>query len=390
MATCNCWYKKAHEKASDSRLEIFCFFFGSVSRSSFLSLHSDSMPSALLFGAGAVGAAYLLVLERSGAEVTAICRSNYAAAKERGFVINSSKWGQGNVVHPRVARTVQEAAEMLHAQHEKIDKENNQNAGYDYLLIASKAFPGSTDPPVQDVVRPAVGKNTVIALLQNGIGIEEEWKDAYPENPLVSCAVYLPSHQTEPGTIAHGNLEKLECGMYPSTDDIKHAQAFADMMKRGGSDITVFEDVQGQRWSKLLVNAVWNPSCALTLNTDVGLLASSPEAENFAHGAMSEVAAVARAHGYEWIDEKEVTRQLNRNKARIGTKGVQPSMLIDVKLSRPMEVEAILGNTVRIGQKKGVSVIRLETLYVLAKARSDAISRINAGTDDTYNPSHVH
>lgn len=49
-------------------------------------------------------------------------------------------------------------------------------------------------------------------------------------------------------------------------------------------------------------------------------------------------------------------------------------MLVDVLNGRRMEVEVILGNTVKIGKEHGVSVIRLEGLYALAKALDESIA----------------
>lgn len=51
-------------------------------------------------------------------------------------------------------------------------------------------------------------------------------------------------------------------------------------------------------------------------------------------------------------------------------------MLTDVRAGRPIEVEAILGNTLRIGQRHGVKdTPYLELLYTLAKARNYELER---------------
>jgi 2-dehydropantoate 2-reductase len=49
-------------------------------------------------------------------------------------------------------------------------------------------------------------------------------------------------------------------------------------------------------------------------------------------------------------------------------------MLVDVRNNRPIEVEAILGNTVNIAKEHHVEVHYLELLYVLAKARNFQLS----------------
>ena len=48
------------------------------------------------------------------------------------------------------------------------------------------------------------------------------------------------------------------------------------------------------------------------------------------------------------------------------------SMLQDIRQGRQFEVEAIIGNTVRLGKQYCVGMPRLETLYALLKGRSQA------------------
>lgn len=43
------------------------------------------------------------------------------------------------------------------------------------------------------------------------------------------------------------------------------------------------------------------------------------------------------------------------------------SMALDYENGRPMEIEVVLGNTVRAGQRAGVPIPVLETLYALAR-----------------------
>jgi 2-dehydropantoate 2-reductase len=315
------------------------------------------MPSVLLFGAGSIGSVYLYILDQAKASVTAVCRSNYDTVKANGFTINSEKFGQNLKAKPNVVRSVSDA-----------------KGPFDFLIVSSKVFSG-TSPSTPSLIAPAVSSNTTIVLVQNGIGIEDEYQRAFPNNPLISCVVYLPAVQVGPGHIEMGDLERLEIGMYPSTAPQEPAQSFATLLKSGGSNTIVFSDVQEKRWSKLIVNAGWNPTCALGLCSDVEFMGASEGATEYIFQVMLEVVAIAQALGYEKINEAEATMQLNRAKARIGSKGIQPSMLADVKMGRALEVEAILGNTIKIGREKGVSIARLESLYYLTKALDASLAR---------------
>jgi 2-dehydropantoate 2-reductase len=286
------------------------------------------------------------------ASVTAVCRSNYDVVKKEGFIINSSIFGNNIHFRPHVVRDCSKAA-AADAQ------------PFDYVLVCSKAIPGSTPELIEAAVTPG---HTVILLLQNGIGIEEEYTIAFPNNSIVSCVVYLPATQRPAGFIKHGEVERLEIGNYPSSTSSEHAEAIGKLFKQAGATVEVHKDIQLKRWYKLVVNASWNPLCALTLCTDVEFMESSSPATGLAFDIMLEVCDIAKAYGYV-ISREETEYQLGRAKARIAMKkGVEPSMLQDVKEGRRMEVEAILGNTVRMGKEKDVKCEKLEMLYVLATA----------------------
>ncbi|KAH7378287.1 2-dehydropantoate 2-reductase [Pyrenochaeta sp. MPI-SDFR-AT-0127] len=320
--------------------------------------NNNSQPRVLLFGAGSVGTIYLWLLSKV-ASTTAVCRSNYQVAKEEGFIINSSIFGQGIHFKPRVVRDCEEAA-------------SEGSEPYDYILVCSKAIPATIPKLIAAAVTPS---HTAIVLVQNGVGIEEEYRAAFPANPIISTVVYLPATQRPAGVIKHGEVEKLQIGSYPSSAPSQHAQSFAKLLQSAGGTAEFFEEIQPKRWYKLLVNAPWNPICALTLSKDTNVLTSSDEATAVILAAMLEVRDIAAAYGYT-ITREEVDYQLGRAKARIPTNaGIEPSMLQDVQSGRRIEVEAIVGNAVRMGKEKGVACVRLEVLYVLAKALDLHIGR---------------
>jgi 2-dehydropantoate 2-reductase len=90
---------------------------------------------------------------------------------------------------------------------------------------------------------------------------------------------------------------------------------------------------------------------------------------------MDEVVLIARAKGYGHIVTSDLAKvQLQRALERKGTPGIEPSMLVDVLNGRRMEVEAILGNPVRIARELGVAVPRLETLCALLKGLDEAVA----------------
>ena len=305
------------------------------------------MVKALIFGAGGVGCVYGYILDKAGVDVTAVCRSNYEAVKSKGISIRSAMFGR-HQYHPTAVRTVKEA-----------------NGPFDYLLVCSKAFPG-TSKLIQDAVSP----QTAIVLAQNGIAIEDEYAELYPKHTIISGVVYLPVTQVEPGVVEMGPLEKFEIGTFPARappEAKAKTQLLSDVFAKAGATAPVFDDIQAMRWPKLAVNASLNPTTALTLCDDANLLRSSDLADDMVLLLMRQVGKVAEAAGYE-ISEEYIQEKINFHRARKETGGKEPSMLVDVRNNRSMEVEAIVGNTVRIARKHHVEVPHLELLYALTKA----------------------
>ncbi|KAI0013923.1 2-dehydropantoate 2-reductase [Xylariaceae sp. FL0662B] len=318
----------------------------------------------LVFGTGSIGAVYTWVLSKvvKESDITAICRSNYDEASTNGFTIHSGLWGNDLKVRPQVARSVADAVDTAPAK------------PYDYVLVAAKAIP--TVPSTAELIRPAVGQNTTIVLLQNGIGIEDEFAKLYPDNPLLSTVVYLPATQVSPGVVYHKEVELLHVGTYPATAPAKckdAGKAFVDLLGSAGASARLHDDVQFERWSKLLVNGSWNPICALTRLRDRQFIDSNEDALQFIKDAMMEVAAVAQACGYSEVNEKVVEFQINRAAVR-SLPGVQPSMLGDALHGRTMEVDALVGNTVRLAKQKGTAVPMLRTIYFLVNGLGQSFS----------------
>lgn len=351
-----------------------------------MTLKIDLMTKILVFGAGGVGCVYAWILEKAGADVTAVCRTNYEQVKEHGISIASKIFGDV-CGHPTAVRTCAEAVE--------------KGLGpFDYVLVASKAFPG-----VSEHIKDAVGAGTAIVLAQNGIGIEEEYKEHFPTNTIISGVVYLPVTQVSPGFIEMGSLERLEIGLYPSpakpsdsktrngaldsgyhspSDDASaKLQHFAALFTAAGATCVVHADIQALRWIKLAVNAAWNPICALTRSDDANYLRSAGANPSLAwppapdrcnslaevYAVMREVAGLAAAAGYPGVVSDDVIRvQLERPMQRLEGGGKEPSMLTDVRFNRRIEVDAILGNAIKIANRVGFGdkIPRLRLLYALA------------------------
>lgn len=151
-------------------------------------------------------------------------------------------------------------------------------------------------------------------------------------------------------------------------------EKFASLLKEGGTVFEVMDNVQIQRWEKVVWNCAWNSLTTLTLLDTQTWLKSSPDAMPMTRRLMGEVIQVARKCDVPLEDEL-IDRLMDRI---LAMPGIGSSMQKDFKEGRPLELDVILGVPVKKARELGVSVPTLETIYILLlgvnKRLEDAIA----------------
>ncbi len=295
-------------------------------------------PEILVVGTGAVGGYYGAQLARAGASVSTVHRSDHAAVAKDGIHIDGMKGA-------------------IHFTPKRVLKRVGDYPGHpDYILVCMKVLP---EAPVAAVIRPAVGPDTVIVLLQNGIEIEPPVAEAFPGHEILSGLAFICVSRTGPGQISHTCYGRLTIGRYPQGESVA-AQRLAALFEAVGTPCRVSRSVVTDRWRKLVWNAPFNPISVL-LRADTREILQHPETARLVKGVMEEVARLAAAAGYP-LPEHVVEKNLQDTRVM---KPYRTSMLLDHLAGRRLEVEAILGNAVAAARRCGVDVPRLETLYGL-------------------------
>lgn len=293
-------------------------------------------PDILVLGAGAVGAFYGAALARQGASVSVVIRSHVDDVARDGFDIRSPRGDE--IFHPR--RVLRTTAEV--------------EAPPDYLLVSLKLTP---DVDQVALMRPAVGPATTIVLIQNGVEIEGEVAEAFPDSELLSGVAYVAVARTGPRRVEHTAHGRLVLGAYPE-GVTERARMLAALLEADGIPCKLTPDIRTARWQKCVWNML-NPLSVLAGGAGTRRMLERPEGEGVMRRAMEEVSSVAAAAGHP-LPADLVDRIIE------GTRGlpdVKNSMARDFLLGRPLEVEAILGNAVRAGHAHGVPVPVLDTVY---------------------------
>jgi 2-dehydropantoate 2-reductase len=180
-----------------------------------------------------------------------------------------------------------------------------------------------------------------------------------PRN-IIGCVVYPATDLIAPGVVNHVEGERFSLGELDGsrTDRVV---AIAAALAGAGLKAPVQPRIRQEIWLKLLGNAVFNPIAALTRAT-LGEIATSELVARLVRAAMEEVDAVARGVSIE-ID-LSIDKRIG-GAARVGEH--KPSMLQDLESGRALEIDPIVGSVVELGDRLGVDVPHLRTLYACVK-----------------------
>jgi len=235
-------------------------------------------------------------------------------------------------------------------------------------------------PPVAERLAAGIGPDAVVVSAQNGIpwwyfqrhggeleGIHLESVDpggvvanAIDPRRVIGCVVYPAASLVGPGVIRHVEGERLSLGELDGSQSARVLE-ISHVLVSAGLKAPVQQRIRAELWLKLLGNAVFNPLSALT-RASLGDIARSPLVAEVVRSAMGEADAVARLLG---IEIPVTIDQRIKGAARVGDH--KTSMLQDLEAGRPMEIDAITGSVVELGDRLGVPVPHLRTLYSAVK-----------------------
>lgn len=298
-------------------------------------------------------------------------RSNYAAIAESGVTLQTHSFGDYTFKPHALFPSVEAATVAPHA--------------WDYVVVTTKALPDRSDESA--LITPLVGPETCIVLIQNGVGVEAPYRARFPDNPIVSAVTIVSAEQTRPGTIRQNRWTRMSLGPYGgglggqvAAGDAASALLAAGAQRMGAlahwwttlggiRDIETHTELELQtiRWHKLCINAAFNPGAVLSGGLGNADQLRDPELRRHLVGVMREIwdaapAVLGRPLPPHVADPDKIVRSTERNA------GAKPSMLLDWEAGRPLELEVILGNPLRLARAAGVEMPRLQSVYALLRS----------------------
>lgn len=308
------------------------------------SIEIQQKPRVLILGAGAIGAFYGHALAVGGADVSVVCRSEYELVRKQGYQIVSQSRGDVN----------------FHPSHVLQTSEDYQGGSPDYLIVTLKITKGVDRVAL---MKNVVGSNTVIVLIENGVEIEGEIQQAFPNNEIISCLAFIQVSRLAPGVVRHYAYGDLTMGNFPSGVS-ERCEQLSKILAKGGVIAPTTQNVVNARWQKCVWNASFNPVSVLGGPVDTITLLSSSDGEKLIRDLMREVCQIAASTGNQ-MPEDLIDKYI------AATKSAPPyktSMALDKERGQAMEIEVIVGNTVRAGRRAEIQIPKLEAIYALMLA----------------------
>ncbi|SPN99027.1 uncharacterized protein DNG_02066 [Cephalotrichum gorgonifer] len=341
----------------------------------------DKPIHVLFIGAGAVGCFYASRIHHPehGIHASLVARSNYAAIEKAGVSMETHSFGNYLFKPASVFPSPDHAAAAA----------KKDGHGWDYVVVTTKALPDRGDGSA--LISPVVGPATVIVIIQNGVGVEAPYRTRFPPNPIVSAVTVISAEQTGPGVVRQNRWTRISVGPYTDgrgSGDADVGRAGAAAIEELGRwwgelggirDVDPHDEVDLQlvRWHKLCINSAMNPSAVLSGGRGNADMVSDPELREHLRGVMDEIRdAMPRVLGRPFPESLATPERIIKSTER--NTGGRPSMLLDWEAGRPMEIEVILGNPVRIARERGVSLPRMQSLYALLKSAQGVRDRERA------------
>ena len=310
-----------------------------------------------VIGAGAIGAYIGGLLARAGKDVVLFARGPHLAAMRDGGVrvIGSDEF----IANPEVT---DDLGSIGHA---------------DVVMLGVKAHSLTALAPGLGRV---IGSDTIVVSTQNGIpwwyfdrhGGELEGTRLDRVDPggviaqaigperILGSIIYFSTEISEPGVVRHIEGNRVSLGELDGTRSDR-CRSLAAVFNEVGLKCRVTTRIRHEIWVKLLGNVAFNPTSALTRAT-IGQMLADSGSRNLVEGIMLEVESVASRLGLELPVSVE---QRMAGAEKVGEH--KTSMLQDLEMGRPLEIEAVVGAVVELGERLDVPMPATRTVYACAQ-----------------------
>ncbi len=317
-----------------------------------------------IYGAGAIGGYLGALLSEAGENVSLVARGPHLSAiQKNGLALDfdSSDNEERIITHP-------------------VATDNPSELGHqDYVIVTLKAH---SVPNVVKSMQPLFGLDTAVVTAMNGVPwwyfyqLQGQWQDRKLESVdpggkqwngigpqrAIGCVVYAACEITEPGVVKHIYGDRFVLGE-PSGEKSDRVQILSKVFINAGLRSPV-RNIRDEIWMKLWGNLCFNPLSSLTQAT-LDIVASDAGTRSVARKMMLEAQSIGEQLGVRFA--VTVDKRIEGASA-VGAHTT--SMLQDLRLGRPMEIDALLTVVQELGQITNVATPTIDIILPILQQRA--------------------
>ncbi len=287
-----------------------------------------------IIGTGAIGGYYGGKLAHDGQEVHFLLHRDYEFVKEHGLQIDSCD-GSFHLDYPHVYNDTQAMPPC------------------DVVLVCLKSI---NNHLLRRLLPPLLKEDTLVVLIQNGIGVEDDVQQMFPDVALAAGLAFICSAKSEPGRVDHQCYGHINFGNFSCKDEAK-MQSLVDEFNHAGIKAGLVEYMEA-RWKKAVWNMPFN-GMTVALHTQTDLLLKNPATRQLIREQMMEVVGAAQCLGVNNLDESFVDLMMQMTDEMTP---YSPSMRLDYDFHRPLEIHYIYTRPIEIARLAGFPMPKLEML----------------------------
>lgn len=277
-----------------------------------------------VIGTGAIGGYYGAKLAQGGQDVHFLFHSDYDYVREHGLRVNSGDGG-------------------FHLDHVNAYQDVRQMPKCDVVIVALKTV---HEQMLRDMLPPLLTDDTVVLLIQNGLGMEQDVEQMVPGVKLAAGLAFICCSKTHPGVIDHLDLSGLNVGNYNAPQETID-RMIAEMVS---ADIDARNvDYLEARWRKLLWNMPFN-GLSVALHTDTDALVRNAATRRLLRAMTQEVIEAAHAVGVKGLTDRDADAMIEMTTKM---RPYKPSMRLDWDYHRPMEVYYLYTRPIEEARRAG-------------------------------------
>lgn len=286
-----------------------------------------------VIGTGAIGGYYGAKLAHSGQEVHFLLHKDYEYVKKNGLQVDSCD-GSFHLSDVNAYSSTQDMPQC------------------DIVFVCLKSV---NNHLLAELLPPLLHQDTLVVLIQNGIGLEADVQKMFPRLELAAGLAFICSAKTEPGHINHQCYGYINIGNYSCHNEELMNQLIRDF-KKANVDANLVEYHEA-RWKKAVWNMPFN-GMTVALNTQTDLLLKNPSTFRLIKEQMLEVIHTAQQMGVNIpmsFADKMIQNTLDMTP-------YSPSMKLDYDYHRPMEIYYLYTRPLEEARKHGLQMPKLEML----------------------------